>query len=378
MATPGIEPRIFRSTLGRLAIGPRNLHFTPHERKFASTASRMARPPIVADSSEGFKILCLSSRLRDFSKASTQNPVRIAMRDKHYNERSEIQNAAMKAGLDLIPNFSDRDNLVVVDYGTAQGANSIEPVKAISTLQDGAIASLIFEDTPFNDSGTLAKTVSDNFSNEDSKIQIVPSLVPLGFYQQVVPTGQADIGFSWSSFNYLENIPSVSLDATASPAEFAVARHKALATAAHTDLIKLLKLRAKETRSGGYFIAAIGGQAPEGETTPSKPGSQVLQAGLMRMVGEGKLALPELMQMALFPSHERTPKEVQAALNDETIAPLWEVESLEPKLIDQPAWHTYQAKIKANENERRSSEGIRSDRYYQCGLSFRLVLGRRA
>jgi hypothetical protein len=39
--------------------------------------------------------------------ASTQNPVRIAMRDKHYNERSEIQNAAMKAGLDLIPDFSD-------------------------------------------------------------------------------------------------------------------------------------------------------------------------------------------------------------------------------------------------------------------------------
>lgn len=38
---------------------------------------------------------------------STQNPVRIAMRDKHYNERSEIQNAAMKAGLDLIPSFSD-------------------------------------------------------------------------------------------------------------------------------------------------------------------------------------------------------------------------------------------------------------------------------
>ncbi|PNP60839.1 hypothetical protein FNYG_14459 [Fusarium nygamai] len=285
--------------------------------------------------------------------ASTQNPVRIAMRDKHYNERSEIQNAAMKAGLDLIPSFSDRDNLVVVDYGTAQGANSIEPVKkAISTLPDGAVASLIFEDTPFNDFGTLAKTVSDNFTNQDSTIQIVPSLVPLGFYQQVVPTGQADIGFSWSSFNYLENSPAVSLDATASPAEFAVARHKALAAAAHTDLVKLPKLRAKETRSGGYLIAAIGGQAPEGESTPSKPGSQVLQAGLMRMVGEGKLALAELMQMALFPGHERTPKEIEAALKDEAVAPLWQVESMEPKLIVQPAWHVYQDKIKTDESKK--------------------------
>ncbi|KAF9770779.1 hypothetical protein IL306_011615 [Fusarium sp. DS 682] len=262
--------------------------------------------------------------------ASSQDSVRIAMRDKHYNERLG-------------------DNLVVVDYGTAQGANSIEPVrKAISALPDGAIASLIFEDTPHNDFGTLAKTVADNFTNQDGKVQIMPSLVPLGFYQQVVPTAQVDIGFSWSSFSYLEKIPTVRLDATAPPAEFAAARHKALATAAHTDLIKLFKLRAKETRSGGYFIAAIGGQAPEGETTPSKPGAQVLQAGLMRMVAEGKLAVPELMQMALFPAHERTPDELRAALKDDTVASLWEIESIDSKLIVQPAWHVYQDKVKAD------------------------------
>lgn len=47
------------------------------------------------------------SRYCDLSMTSNQNPVRIAMRDKHYNERSEIQNAAMKAGLDLIPSFAD-------------------------------------------------------------------------------------------------------------------------------------------------------------------------------------------------------------------------------------------------------------------------------
>ncbi|KAF4446881.1 Benzoate carboxyl methyltransferase [Fusarium austroafricanum] len=283
--------------------------------------------------------------------ASNSSLVRIAMRDKHYNERCEIQHAAMKVGLDLIPSFSDH-NLVVVDYGCAQGANSIEPIeKVISTLPDGAIASLVFEDTPFNDFGTLAKTIAERFnSKDDAKVQIVPSLVPLGFFRQVVPTAQADIGFSWSSFNYLEKTPSASLDATASPAEFAAARHKALAAAGHTDLIKILKLRAKEIRTGGYLIAAIGGQMPEGETRPSKPGAEVLQSGLMRMVAEGKLSFPELMQMALFPGHERTPKELQAALDDEAVAPLWEVESLEPKLIVQPAWEVYQDRIRADES----------------------------
>lgn len=213
--------------------------------------------------------------------------------------------------------------------------------KAISTLPEGASASLIFEDTPFNDFGSLAKTVSTNFSNTNERVFIAPSLVPVGFYQQVVPANSIDVGFSWSSFNYLQNTPTIALDATASPTDYAIARHKALATAAHTDLMKLLKLRAKEIREGGYLIAAIGGQKPEGETRPSNPGGHILQAVTMRMVGEGKLSLPELMQMALFPSHERTPDEVRAALNDEAVAPLWEIEVFESKLIVQPAWEVY-------------------------------------
>ncbi|KAM0212606.1 hypothetical protein ACHAQI_004561 [Fusarium lateritium] len=285
--------------------------------------------------------------------SSNHGEVRIAMREKHYNENCEIQCAAMKAGLYLIPEFSGRDSLTVVDYGCAQGANSIKPMKnTISTLPDGASASLVFEDTPFNDFGSLAKTVAHYFADTDSKKFVAPSLVPRGFYQQVVPTSSVDVGFSWSSLNYLEKTPTVSLDATASPADFAAARHEALASAAHTDLIKLLKLRAKEIREGGYFITAIGGQKPEGETTVSNPGAHVIQAGTMRMVGEGKLSIPELMQFALFPSHERTPNEIGAALQDESVAPLWEVEVMESKLIVQPAWEVYQDTVQADETKK--------------------------
>lgn len=39
--------------------------------------------------------------------ASTGIEVRIAMRDKYYNEHCWIQNAAMKAGLDLVPSFAN-------------------------------------------------------------------------------------------------------------------------------------------------------------------------------------------------------------------------------------------------------------------------------
>lgn len=40
--------------------------------------------------------------------SSTQRQVRIAMRDDYYNDHCEIQHAAVKAGLGLIPDFSGR------------------------------------------------------------------------------------------------------------------------------------------------------------------------------------------------------------------------------------------------------------------------------
>ncbi|KAM5343872.1 hypothetical protein ACJ41O_012409 [Fusarium nematophilum] len=265
-----------------------------------------------------------------------QGPARIAMRSKHYNEHCEIQHAAMRAGLHLIPSYSD---------------STIEPLKkVISTLPGGATASLIFEDTPFNDFGTLGKTIAQHFSSSQSPngVFIAPSMMPLGFYQQVVPDGHADLGLSWSSLNYLQHIPNVSLDATAPPAEFAAARHKAFAAAAHGDLIKLLALRAKEIRQGGFLIAAVGGQNKE---KPSSPGFQPLQAAMMSMVRFGKLALPELMQMAMFPGHERTVDEMRAALEDPEVSSLWEVEVLEAQLIEHPAWSIYQAADESNRSE---------------------------
>lgn len=207
---------------------------------------------------------------------------------------------------------------------------------------------LIFEDTPFNDFTSLAQTISKHFSpSSDRRLSLFTSMVPVGFFQQVVPDGSVDVGFSWSSLSYLSDFPNISLDATASPAEFIAARHEALATAGHTDLVRLLRLRAREIRSGGYFIAGIGGIRPAGEPDepPSNTGFQPFQSAMKKMVESGTLKMEELMQMALFPSTERTVEEIRAAL-DETTS-LWEVETLKAKLIEHPAWAPYQAALAA-------------------------------
>jgi hypothetical protein len=172
-------------------------------------------------------------------------------------------------------------------------------------------------------------------------------MVPTGFFQQVVPDESIDVGLSWSALNYLSAFPNISLDATASPAEFVAARYKALATAGHTDLVQILKKRAREIRPGGYFIAAVGAMRPAGEPDApmSNTGFHPIQAVMKKMTEAGTLKMEELMQMALFPSTERTVEEVRAAL-DETPS-LWEVETLKAELIEHPAWAPYQAALQA-------------------------------
>lgn len=274
---------------------------------------------------------------------SVGSQVRIAMRDKHYNEHCWIQNAAMKAGLDLIPSFTEKQELTVVDYGCSQGNNSIEALqKAISTLPSGATANIIFEDTPYNDFNSLSRTIDANFPSASTPkgVFVAPSMVPIGFFSQVVPSAHADLGFSWSSLNYLANAPNVALDATASPAEFVAARSKAFAEAGSRDLPKLLKLRAKEIKADGYLVAAIGGQKPEGETTPGNTGFQPIQAAMMKMLATGKLSMAELGETALFPSHERTVEEVEAAIS--SVSSLWDTEHISTKLIEHPSWAVYQ------------------------------------
>jgi hypothetical protein len=257
----------------------------------------------------------------------------------------------MRAALHLIPSYPENKSLAVIDYGCSQGANAIEPMKTIvSSLRDGAYANLLFEDTPWNDWSTLAKTINDStaaLSKTDRNVQVFPVLIPVGFYNQVAPSQTVDIGFSWSSFNYLESQPVFRLDPAASPADFVAARQKAFAPAAHKDLIKLLKLRAAEIRENGYLVAAIGGQQPASDSRPTNTGFAPLQAAMIKMVGTGRMSATELAQFALFPSHERTPEEIQAVLEVPEVASLWEVEVLESKLIVHPAWDTYQSAVEA-------------------------------
>ncbi|KAK7215907.1 hypothetical protein V2G26_003910 [Clonostachys chloroleuca] len=300
-----------------------------------------------------------------------QGQTRIAMRELLYNEHCLIQTAAMHAALEMLPTFPENKSLTIVDYGCGQGVNAIEPMeKILSSLPNGATASLVFEDTPWNDWPTLVETIYNKMhtiSQPGRNIQLFLNLVPVGFYDHVVPKKAADVGLCWSSLNYLKVQPNLNLDPSAPPSEFIAARRKAFATAAHQDLIEFLKFRASEIREGGTFVAAVGGQKPDSNTRPTNTGMAPLQAAMLKLVRMGRLTATELAQFALFPSHERTPEELQNALAIPEVADLWEVETVEPKLIVHPAWETYQKTLNmSGQNDVKQKEALKN--YAQASL----------
>lgn len=315
---------------------------------------------------------------------------RIAMRVKYYNVHSDIQDAAIKAGLSYLPEFADSEcsnretvlyhhlqvikksqsrslitaarrmlirmlNNLKLEKPSKHGSNRIriEPLRQVlSTLPYNAKATLLFEDTPYNDFNTLCDAINSSLhflSNPGprSKVSIYHAMGPRNFYNVLLPNPTADLGLAWSSFNYLSSQPQINVAPDASFAEFSKARAEALSVAGHADLIKLLRLRAQEIRPGGYLVAAIGGKKPAGEERETEAGAQPLQAAFISVMETGKLTRKEMAEFAMFPSHERTPEEIKQVLDLDEMKALWEIESFEPKLIAHPAWTVYENSLKS-------------------------------
>ncbi|KAK7219369.1 hypothetical protein V2G26_007372 [Clonostachys chloroleuca] len=265
--------------------------------------------------------------------ASNQNLVRIAMRDGYYNQHSGLQHTAMCSGLKLIPKLADEQHVTIADYGCGQGSNSTKLTLHAEFYQSSA----------------------------ERQISFFPRMIPVGFYNRIVPSQLVDLGVSWSSMNYLKTQPAFTFDPQSTAAEFAAARHKAFSSTARQDLASFMTLRASEIRKGGHLVAALGAQKPALEAKQGNSGSIPLQSALVKMVARGLLNHQELLQFALFPSDERTVEEVQEVLNLPEISKSWSIEVFEPELIVHPAWAEYQtASDAAGADQAKKEDALRN------------------
>lgn len=164
-------------------------------------------------------------------------------------------------------------------------------------------------------------------------------MVPMSFYHQIAPDNSVDIGFAWSCLNYLEfmlpPLPSTDLQ------ELAKQRAVRSAKAAHADMVKLLRLRAREIKSGGVFMAAIGARSSSG--VRNMPVATALMAAVSEMVHAGRISQAQVMGLDM-PVHEYSMEEMERVFAE--VEEVWGKEVCFEKMIQHPAVAELEAKKK--------------------------------
>lgn len=202
-------------------------------------------------------------------------------------------------------------------------------------LPENVEVQFLLSDRPENDFVTLASKIesfeSDVLSSNESgrSTPIFTAMIPRSFYQQVVPSGCVDIGFSFSCLHHLEHVPPRDDGVSATDAS----RLAVLQKQSHKDLKCFLAHRAAEIPVGGSLILAFVSQASSGEQNYAGPVDSC-RAALVEMLKEEVIPTKVATEFEV-PTYNRTLEDVEN-IRIETQG-TWVAKEIFEKCIPHPA-----------------------------------------
>ena len=239
-----------------------------------------------------------------------------------YNANSATQAAGAAIALPLlekaagqIPVSDEGRPVVIADYGSSEGRNSLSPMRAAvgvlrKRLGPKRPIMVVHTDLPANDFSSLFDVVENgpgSYVSDDANV--FPSAVGRTFYRSVLPPSYADLG--WSSFAavWLSRVPEPV------PGHILIARSSgalraAFAEQARVDWETFLSQRSHELRPGGRLIIVLP-SLDEAGWNPLIALFDCANLVLASMVFEGAISEEERGRM-LVPSYLRTPEETRA------------------------------------------------------------------
>jgi SAM dependent carboxyl methyltransferase len=177
-----------------------------------------------------------------------------------------LERAAWRVEFDT----SDRP-VVVADYGSSQGKNSLAPMRAaISVLRErlGRDRPIVVyhEDRPTNDFNSLFEVLHADpgrYAKGDNRVY--PCAIGRSFYENVLPPGSVDLGWCSYAAMWISKIP------TLIPEHFYVQRSPPGVRAvferqAVEDWRSFLSVRSLEMRRGARIVVAMPGADDNGES----------------------------------------------------------------------------------------------------------------
>ncbi|KAI9830139.1 MAG: hypothetical protein M1819_005816 [Sarea resinae] len=282
-----------------------------------------------------------------------------------YNSNSALQAAAatrclplldINPGSGLAEDKQSHQLFTVVEYGSAQGSNSVAPMKRILDSmphpcpenhgrgQDRLQVQLVFSDRPQNDFASLAKTISEipwmepkagDTDISEATPSVFPTMVARNFYERVMPTQSVDVGFSFASLHHLNQLPPPAPPATSleGEQERMVVRKARFREQARHDLEHFLSLRAEELKPGAQLVLSFSSAASSGAPNFA-PWALSLWMSILDMVGAGRI--PALVSQKFdVPTYDRSLNDVRQTLD--AVRHFWSVEQIFEDEIEHPA-----------------------------------------
>jgi SAM dependent carboxyl methyltransferase len=269
-----------------------------------------------------------------------------------YDRNSDPQRQDAASLLDLVVDAADgvvpdpgRGAVVLVDYGCAQGRSSTPLLRAaierIRAHRPEVPIAVVHEDVLDNDWAGLYEGLRGEGSYLDVPGgPILPMTSASSFYEPVVPPGLVDLGVSFAALQWLARPGPGGTGSALFFDQLVGADATAMADQAHTDWTRFLQLRADELVLGGRLVVDMMGRHDGGASTGGHLWAQVRSVA-EALIAEGSLDAARV-DGYVFPVYERTLAEVRRPF-DEALGDRFELEHLELRDSETPAWQRYEA-----------------------------------
>ena len=270
-----------------------------------------------------------------------------------YNRNSSLQSAYVGSALDFLTSCAERvplDNygapLVIADYGSSQGRNSMAPIAAAIQVLRGRIGharpiAVVHNDQPKNDFTSLFEVVeTDPASYLQGDPLVFPSVVGRSFYGSVLPPDSVTLGWCSNAAHWLSHVPpappdSLSWQFTASPEIRAAFERQST-----EDWHAFLSHRGAELRPGGRLVVMLAATPDDGDLGWNAVG-QHSDAELETLIQRGVVTEEDRARM-VNPVALRSRAELTAPFGPSGVFAGLEIEHLDIGPAPDPFWAAYQ------------------------------------
>jgi SAM dependent carboxyl methyltransferase len=228
-----------------------------------------------------------------------------------YNRNSRVQAGVISPALIMLEAAArtvalpqERQSIVIADYGSSQGHNSLIPLQAaIKVLRERVGSnreiSVVHTDLPENDFTALFQTLitsPESYLRKDDAVYA--SAIGRSYYEQILPTASVSLGWCSWAVQWLSRTPAMIPDQVQVAVSRDPAARAAFARQAAEDWRTFLAMRARELSAGAKLVILAMAVDDNGEFG-YRPVLDAMYATLLEMLHSGFLLADELQRMAI-------------------------------------------------------------------------------